>query len=107
MTRRNVGQWVGVFVSAIWIAASFLWDYRVREHEYLRALDYASRACESPTGLATLQCHLTGSLQVRAPSMLRPEYVLFAIIPVACGWVIAYALIGVGHWLLAGRKTSN
>lgn len=107
MGRLNMWQRLGVAASVLWVVVSVIRDYYIYKRLYSTALDLAFRACEVETGFSDVGCYVRGLIDFREPSIFRLQFLLNALVPVACGWSLAYLLIWIARWILAGRKISN
>lgn len=115
MRKLNMWQRLGIVLSLLWIVVGGMWQ---RNYDTLFAAEAmeaqyqpcSEKASNLPTGadaandrcmseaLKTYNVFLEGSWMNAA---------FFAFGPVILGWLLAYVILWVSKWVLAGRKISN
>ncbi len=105
--QLNMWQRLGVVASVLWVGLSLVWDHHIYEKLSSDSLDVAIRACETLNNINAAECYVRDLVEFRKPGVFRVEFLLNAIVPIASGWALAYLLIWIARWVLAGRKVSN
>ena len=100
-------QRLGVIASVLWIFGAVIWEDRIYERRHAAAFNSAIRACQERTGRTAINCYIAGEDEVEDPPRIRTQFWSNALLPILFGWLLAYPLIWIVRWVLAGRENSN
>jgi hypothetical protein len=119
MRRLNVWQRFGVVVSALWIVGGGIWQRNSDVSLADRMAFYTYQDCkdlphtEPPLGTSPALAAdpsidwCATNTQAARDSVMKESWsnvADLALFPVPVGWALAYVLLGIARWVLAGRK---
>ena len=116
MRKLNMWQRLGVVVSLLWIVGAGTWQ-RNSDQQLANVLSFTTyddcknKPLPQPTsGVESVIDQCATDVQEAHDYVMADSWehvASFALLPVLLGWIIAYLLLWMARWVLAGRKISN